>query len=200
MRIGKLATKFMNMFKVNGQDSLLHADETEMMLKGDYFWNWNVIMKGNRFLLVNFSSLTRNMESAKAVFREAKNKLIGLPLKIITDGLPAYPGAINSAFYRLSYPRVEHVVSPGFEGRPDNNFVERIHNEIQARVITMRGFKSFESAAATMSLWALFYNFLRSHAALSGKTPAEAAGLGSYTLSGIIGEAYEQDRRDKRTG
>lgn len=126
--------------------------------------------------------------------------IIGLPWSITTDGMPAYPSAISSAFYRSSYPRVEHVVAPGLDGRPHNNMIERVHNSIKDRVRTMRGFKNFSSAAATLQLWALYYNFLRPHMALHGKTPAEAAGFGKFNLHQIIEEAYEQDRRDKRVG
>ena len=39
------------------------------------------------------------------------------------------------------------------------------------------GFQNEETAQLSMILFAIYYNFIRPHQALNGKTPAEVAGL-----------------------
>ena len=48
---------------------------------------------------------------------------------------------------------------------------------LKDRLKVMRGLKSEETAEIILSGWFIFYNFIRPHESLKGKTPAEAVGL-----------------------
>ena len=53
--------------------------------------------------------------------------------------------------------------------------VERLHGTIQDRNKTMRGLDSEPTAQTMMDGMRIYYNFIRPHMALDGKTPAEKA-------------------------
>jgi transposase-like protein len=198
-KYSKLVKPYVDSFKVNGQDAHLHADEMMLQMNGEWVWLWNVISQENRFVLATRLSKTRDMNDAKALFDETKSKIDGLPMKITTDGMPAYPRAISHSFYRHAYPRVEHYVAPGITNAHQNNLVERHHNTIRARVKTMRGFHEMGSAADIMNLWNVYFNYLRPNMALNGKRPSESAGLGDRSLIALIEEAYDWNNRCKKS-
>ncbi len=72
--------------------------------------------------------------------------------------------------------RVEFVRRAGIRARETNNIVERLHGTLKDRLKVMRGLKSEETAEIILSGWFVFYNFIRPHESLKGKTPAEAVG------------------------
>ncbi len=55
--------------------------------------------------------------------------------------------------------------------------VERLHGTIRQRNKVMRGLDAEESAHTMMDGLRIYYNFMRPHVALDGKTPAEACGI-----------------------
>ena len=57
-----------------------------------------------------------------------------------------------------------------------NNLIESFNNRFKAWYKTKRGFHSFESANATISVFVFFFNFIRPHQGLGGLTPAQVAG------------------------
>ena len=57
----------------------------------------------------------------------------------------------------------------------NNNRVERLNGTLRERVKVQRGGKSNKSAIAEGRR--IYYNFVKPHQALGGKTPAETAGI-----------------------
>ena len=54
--------------------------------------------------------------------------------------------------------------------------IERLHNNIRQRTKTFRGFHgSLNSAQSIMKGYEIYYNFIRKHEALKGKTPSDLA-------------------------
>jgi len=72
---------------------------------------------------------------------------------------------------------VEHIRKPRFIDPTNNNVVERLNGTIREREKVMRGMKSDETAEELMNELRAYYNFIRPHMGLDGKTPAEASGL-----------------------
>jgi transposase-like protein len=97
---------------------------------------------------------------------------------IVTDGLRAYQDAIPKEFYTMANPETMHVRIPNIRDRSNNNMVERLHGTIRQRNKVMRGLDDEQSAQTLLDGMRLYYNFLRLHSALNGKTPAQKANIG----------------------
>ena len=61
------------------------------------------------------------------------------------------------------------------QGRLNNNRMERYHGTFKERNKVMRGVKTTDSAVFDGQR--IYYNHIRPHQGLAGRTPAEAAGL-----------------------
>ena len=57
----------------------------------------------------------------------------------------------------------------------NNNRMERVNGEISDREKTMRGLKKNDTIM--LSGYQLYYNNIRTHQSLDGKTPAEVCGI-----------------------
>jgi transposase-like protein len=150
----------------------------EMMLKcnGDFVWLWNVMDKDTRFLLASTISKSREIEDARKTFQIAKNIAKSKPQTVTTDGLRAYQDAFKKEFFTLRNPRTEYIRSAGIRAsRKNNNNIERLHGTIRERNKTMRGIKKEETPITKG--FQIYYNFIRPHQALNGKTPAQQAGI-----------------------
>jgi putative transposase len=109
------------------------------------------------------------------VFQRAKGNCGGRkPKYIITDGLQSYKKAMNKEFSTNDF-TTEHLHNVGLQHHPNNNHVERLHGEIRSREKTMRGLKI--ESTPIIEGHRLYYNFIKPHQALGGKTPAELAGI-----------------------
>jgi transposase-like protein len=86
-----------------------------------------------------------------------------------------YGKAITKEFYTMKTPRTEHVRIPNIRDRSNNNIVERLHGMIRQRNKVMRGLDDEETAQTMMDGLRVYYNFMRPHMALDGKTPAQKA-------------------------
>ena len=152
-----------------------HADEMKIKTKrDDWSWLWNVIDSQTRFLIANLVTKKREVEDAQGLFKGARQS--GKPELLITDGLQSYHKAFNREFYD-NHNTCAHVRAEGLTARSNNNKVERLHNTVRERTKVMRGLYNDKSATAFNDGFKAYYNFIRPHQALNGKTPAEVAGV-----------------------
>jgi len=198
-KYSRLLKPYFDEIKINGKDSQLVADEMMVKINDKWAWLWNVMEKDTRYVLASTISETREMGVAKNLFKEAKSKIDGLPMRITTDGMKAYPRAINSAFYRNSYPRVEHFVAPGITHKHHNNLIERHHNTIRSRTKVMRGFRNMQSAIEIMDIWHMHFNCLRPNIALGNSTPSKSAGIEFRNLMDMIWRAHEWHKQHNKS-
>lgn len=98
-------------------------------------------------------------------------------MTLITDGLPAYHDAYKKEFWTLKNPRTQHVRVPNIRDRSNNNMVQGLHGTIRQRNKVMRGLDHENSAQTMLDEMRIYYNFIRPHMALNGKTPAEQANI-----------------------
>jgi putative transposase len=162
-----------------------HSDETMINIRNtepidgeNYSWAWNLLDHETRFLIASEVTKHRNIEDARKIFQEAKQVTNGQkPDFIITDKLPAYKQAITSEYYTNTKPRPQHVKLKNIREGTNNNIIERLHGTIKERTKVMRGLDNDESAQRMMDANRIYYNYLRPHTALNGKTPAEKAGI-----------------------
>jgi transposase-like protein len=152
-----------------------HNDEMMVSIGGNWEYLWNCMDEKTRFQLASVVSKEKQVRDAQVVFQKAKKNCGGRrPKYIITDGLHSYKGAINKEF-TTSHQETEHLWNVGLQHHPNNNHVERLHGSIRDREKTMRGLKIEETPIVEGHR--LYYNFIKPHEALDGRTPSEEAGI-----------------------
>ncbi len=93
---------------------------------------------------------------------------------IVTDGLKSYKRAFKDMF--LDYKRYSHHVADAGLEESLNNSLERLNGTVREREKVMRGLKEERTPIIPMNK--IYYNFIRPHQGLEGKTPAEMPGIG----------------------
>ena len=152
-----------------------HTDEMMINVHGTWNYLWNVMDESTRFQLASVVSTERKVRDARMVFKRAKQVSGGrTPKYMVTDGLGAYKKAVNKEFPTNKH-ETEHLWNVGLKHHPNNNHVERLHGTIRQREKVMRGLKIEETPIVEGHR--LFYNFIKPHEALDGKTPSEEAGI-----------------------
>jgi transposase-like protein/DNA-directed RNA polymerase subunit M/transcription elongation factor TFIIS len=170
---------------------VFHADETKVNIRGQWVWLWHLMDGDTRFLLANHVSQSRNVNDAREAFQDAKAVAKVEPRVLLTDGLGSYGPAA-----RREFPDAVHVAGVGLQGRLNNNRMERYQGTLKERTKVMRALKNTDTAI--LDGQRIYYNHIRPHQALNGKTPAESAGLESHLgpnkWEAIITKAVENRR------
>ncbi len=164
-----------------------------------YAWLWNLMDRETRFLLASQIHKKREVADARLVFAEGKAIARTTPLAVVHDGLTSYDDAFNKEFYRNRKPQVTNIRSIGATKHGRNQHVERLNGTIRDREKSMRGMYSDTSAQSLMDGNGIYYNFIRPHMALGGKTPAEEAevdfGLEGNRWNALITQSYTAMRK-----
>jgi transposase-like protein len=182
--IYKWIRKYVSMMKkycdqlVPRVSGIWHSDEMTLNIKDldnheNLRWAWNIIDNESRFWLASQITEKREIADARKVLAQASNLSKTRPMAIVTDGLRSYEDAISKEFFTMKAPRTEHVRIPNIRDRSNNNMVERLHGTIRQRNKVMRGLDDESTAQTMMDGLRIYYNFMRPHMALAGKTPAQ---------------------------
>jgi putative transposase len=147
------------------------GDETILKIGGQHLWLFDLIDDKTRMLLSTRLSRSRTTEDAQMLIDRAV-KLAGKhPKVVVTDKLASY----LDVFYGKD---AEHRQGGIARAGDDNTQkIERFHGTLKNRTKVMRGLKNFETAHDFTQGWLAYYNYLRPHESLQGKTPAEVAGI-----------------------
>ena len=151
----------------------VHVDEVFLKNREEWNYFWDAIDRDTKYVLATNWTQERDDKSAKQLMHDLKYCSDDTPPAIVTDGLWEYIRAVKFYFYH----RCPHIRLVGLPDKLFNNPIERLQNSIKERYKVMRCFNSFESARAILDMWIVYYNFIRPHMSLGGKTPAEVAGL-----------------------
>lgn len=146
-----------------------HADETVIKINDEKHYVWFIIDSETRFMLGFHLSPYRSLPQAHSLFSHVAHS--GNPPAIVSDRCNAYRVPVKCYF-----PNVKHIRVESFQDDISNNLIEFINNRFKPWYKTKRGFHSFESANATISVFVFFFKFIRSHQGLNGLTPAQVAG------------------------
>lgn len=153
------------------------ADETVLVIDGANIWMYDIIDEKSRFLLATQITASRTTKDAQALMEKAEKRAGKKPKLVITDKQNSYLDGIELAYGADT----EHVQSSPFAPTDDTQRIERFHGTLKQRTKVMRGLKSIESAIQFVDGYLAYYNFLRPHEALDGRTPAEAAEISCPT-------------------
>jgi len=172
----QLIHRYLVRFRVQTSDRW-HADDTLVRVQGRHLVFWALLDSETRYLVALHVSKRRRTEDAQTFLKRGVETVGKRPLEIVTDGLPSYSEAIErECKMRPEDQRLIHVQGP-LAGPLNNNKVERFHETLKGRVKTMYHLHDEVSAKTFAKGFATYYNFIKPHAALNGKTPAQAVGL-----------------------
>ncbi|MCK4310816.1 MAG: IS1/IS6 family transposase, partial [Methanomicrobia archaeon] len=177
------------------------VDEMALKCKGEWNWLWNLIDTESRFLISSMISegKVRDVDIARRPFREAKKLTKKKPDIIVSDGLQAYKKAVKKEFQankKYGISRTLHIREIAITNEErNNNKIERLNGTVRQRNKVQRGLKEIPSSRIFIEGFKNYYNFIRPHMSLNGKTPAEVVGL-NLNLEGnkwmdIIKESVE---------
>ncbi|MCK9595691.1 DDE-type integrase/transposase/recombinase [Candidatus Pacearchaeota archaeon] len=156
----------------------MQIDEVEYKTKGKQSWFIDSIDTKTRFMVASNYVKSRGQNELKQVLKLARKKTDNQFETITSDGFLAYPKAVNLAFgyYNFQRNKIKHKVVTQLKREGFNIMIERMHNSLRQRTKTFRGFHgSIESANSIMKGFEIYYNFIRPHLALKGKTPSDLA-------------------------
>jgi putative transposase len=156
-----------------------HADETILRVKGRDLVVWGLLDSETRLLIATHISERRGKEDAQSLISRGLERSQNKPSELVTDGLPSYKAALDRISAKGD-PLV-HLQGPLTESL--NNRMERLWGTLKARAKTMCTFRSEESARRFIEGFATYYNFIKPHRSLNGKTPAEASGISRRKLN-----------------
>jgi putative transposase len=151
------------------------ADETVLKIGGSLLWLWDIIDSHSRMLLSSRLSRSRTTKDAQILIDRAVKFAGKQPKAVLTDQLASY--------LDVTYGKdAEHIQGSPFSttAGESTSKIERWHGTLKQRTKVMRGLKNFETALDFTEAYLAYYNFLRPHESLGGKTPAEFAGI-KYT-------------------
>ncbi len=151
------------------------ADETVLRIDGANIWLYDIIDEKTRFMLASRVAVSRTTEDAKGLMAAAAERASKNPKVVKTDRNNSYLDGIEQAFGADT----EHWLGGPFKVLKEDNtsLIERFHNTLKSRTKVMRGLKSIESAIQFADGFLAYYNFIRPHEYLGGRTPAEEAGI-----------------------
>jgi transposase-like protein len=147
------------------------ADETMLDMNNRKVWFWDIIDTKTRFLLASRVSLSRTTEDAQLLMERAYERAGKAPKVIITDKLRSYLDGIEQTFGADT----DHIEASPFAGEESTAIVERFQGTLKDRTKVMRGFKDMDTLIHFTDGFLAYYNFIRPHESLEGKTPAEVA-------------------------
>ena len=149
------------------------CDETVLRLdKKRKIWFWDIIDVKTRYLIASRVSTTRTTKDAALLMNKAKRITGKSPKKVITDKLYAYWDGIELVFGADT----EHVQSSPFaKGSESTSKIERWHSILKERTKVMKAFKNIDTLIQFTDGFLVYYNYLKPHHSLYGKTPAEVA-------------------------
>jgi transposase-like protein len=174
---------------------LWHEDETMLSCEGRNVWFWEMIDEDTRFMVASHLSGTRTFEDTVTIFKKGVEQSKIRPRAVFVDGSHVYKSAFNRVFYTMRKDtRPELVQRVGIRARETNNIVERLHGTLKDRTRCMSGLKSYQSTKLLLDGWNVYYNCVRPHQTLGGKTPAQAARMNAPSnWKGLIDEATKHE-------
>lgn len=169
-----LMQKYLDQIKPQVSDTW-RADEIYLKVSGNLKYLFAMMDDETRFLIAQEVADSKYLHDVSKLFRKSREVAGKRPMKLITDGLPAYHQAFKQEYRTRKNPIPIHEKHITIRGDRNNNKMERINGEIRDREKVMRGLKKPDTPVLTG--YRLYHNYIRPHLSLDGKTPSEMAGI-----------------------
>ena len=161
---------------------VIRADEVYTFFSGKMHYLFHTMHDATRFVLAAEVANSKEGHNADHLMRVTREKMGRAATYLVTDGLDAYR---QSAIRVI--PETDHIADAGLRSKrknrfgkttnarfhPSNNMMERYNGEFRDWEKSFRGLKDPESPI--IRGFTVFFNMIKEHSALDGKTPGEAA-------------------------
>ncbi|MCL4437085.1 MAG: DDE-type integrase/transposase/recombinase [Thaumarchaeota archaeon] len=178
------------------------ADELYVKMKGDMKYLFSLMDDQTKYWIAEEVADTKYAHDARRLFQMGKELAGKRPETLITDGLPSYNEAYRKEFWTAKKAtRTEHIRHIHLQGDMNNNAMERFNGSVRDREKVMRSLKNQDTPI--VKGYRLYFNFIREHQALDGKTPAEASGIqvkGNDKFMALIQNATISKTEAKKEG
>ena len=152
------------------------CDEKHQKVGGKESYITAVMDLSTRFILAWDTTPTKEKYDAAPLLRRARDVAGRIPRLFITDGLDQYHIAFKKVFRTLKGLRSIHIRDIHIRNLLCNtNKQERLNGELAGHFKYARGINKEESLIFRMAI--LHHNYIKPHAGIGGRTPAEAAGI-----------------------
>lgn len=160
-----------------------HTDEmtarTRVEGKKKYYdWIWITEDSDSRYMIMCDITIEKKVGDARGHFQHVKEATDVRPDVIVTDGWQSYSEAIKREFYsrkhRINNP---HIRLKDFEVKPNNNIIERLNGTVRERTKVLRSFDGRMNAQKWMRYYRTWYNLIRPHSGIGGRSPGELVGI-----------------------
>jgi len=153
-----------------------HADETTVKIRGRLAYVWNVLDYRTRYLLASYVSYRRDAKTVEKVLKTVLKNVKANLAELLTDKLASYRKALESLKAK-EICKVRHISGKKFDDTINNNVIERMNKTIKRRVKEAEKFSRKQTAEIILEGLRAYYNLIRPHLGLNGKTPAEKSGI-----------------------
>ena len=114
---------------------------------------------------------TKFQHNTDRLLELTKNAIGKSPKHFTTDGLSTYAKSLKKVFGE----NTQHQAHTHLKGDMNNNKMERFNGTFRDRELSFRGLKKLDTAL--IGGYQAFYNYIKKHIGLSGKTPAEDSNI-----------------------
>lgn len=181
-----------------------HADEMRVKVNGGLRNLWNLMDHDTRYLIAVQMTKRKGAREAKQLLTNGLNRTERKQLSLISDGLNSYQRAVGDLQNTDTRIRIKHISDCGLVKRKSNNRLERFNGTLRERVRLMRGLANDESSKRFAEDYAAYYNHVRHHTALHGRTPGQAAKTwrptGGNRWHSLIKASLDQHHNELRNG
>ncbi len=151
------------------------TDELYAKFSGKGKWVYTMMDDETRFMISQQISDTKYTEDVTPMFRDASKWAGMIPHTLISDGAPNFHNIWKLEWRQKNQYRklTSHIRHIHLAGDMNNNKMERLNGTMRDWEQTRRGLKKMNSPM--FKGFMIFYNFVKKHGGLDGKTPAEEA-------------------------
>jgi transposase-like protein len=169
----ELVYRYLNKSKVKSGERW-HADETVVRVRGKHLVLWSMLDGETRILLAQHINESKSADQAYKLLEDGLKRAKNKPLEIVTDSAASYTKAIDRKFgVELKQPIIH--VQAAISTPLSNNKMERFQRTVKQRFKTISSFHSQETAETFTKGFGTYYNNIKKHRSLNGKTPMETA-------------------------
>ncbi len=172
---------------------IVAGDETYITVENRMQYTWFNIDSETRAICGYNLSGTRGTLPCLALLHNTygkPNQESGVIYHYVADGLPSYDAATMIYNKDLDFDQITRHKVVGLENKNEESkeyrkfkqMIERLNRTYQYHTRPRAGFKTFDGAVCLTTLFVAFYNYMRPHSYLKGKTPIALECLDGVTL------------------